>query len=64
MSTLHANPVVHYFDTLVHRIACGVLGFDRSTKHARAVNCPSCVELLRHAAERAVGGADVAARAR
>lgn len=40
-------PVVHQFDTQGHRILCGVPGFDRSTKHSRAVTCPSCVGLLR-----------------
>ena len=39
--------VVHYFDTQGHRIACGVPGFERSTKHPRAVTCPPCVRVLR-----------------
>ncbi len=38
--------VVHYFDTQGHRIACGVPGFERSTKHPRAVTCPPCVRVL------------------
>jgi hypothetical protein len=51
MSELHTDAAVHYFDTVLHRIACGVRGSDRrSTKHARAVTCPSCVALLRDAA--------------
>lgn len=39
--------VVHFYDTRVHGIACGLRGADhRSTKHARAVTCPACVGLL------------------
>ena len=49
MEALNAVPVIHYFDTLDHRILCGVPGFDRSTKHARAVTCPACVERLHDA---------------
>jgi hypothetical protein len=47
MATQHIESVVHWFDTAGHRVACGATGYPRSTKHARAVNCPSCVELLR-----------------
>ncbi|HEX9399415.1 MAG TPA: hypothetical protein VF912_04830 [Anaeromyxobacter sp.] len=46
MESLKSTSVTHYFDTLDHRILCGVPGFDRSTKHSRAVTCPSCVGLL------------------
>lgn len=39
---------VHYFDTQLHRILCGLRGFEhRSTKHARDVNCEACLGLLR-----------------
>ncbi len=39
---------VHYFDTSLHRIACGVRGSDhRSTKHSRDVTCDACLGLLR-----------------
>jgi hypothetical protein len=42
---------VHYFDTRLHRILCGLQGFEqRSTKHARDVNCEACVGLLRERA--------------
>lgn len=48
---------VHYFDTRLHRIACGAHGAEhRSTKHARDVNCEACLALLRAAAAEA--GAD------
>ncbi len=55
----NAVPLIHYFDPVGHRIACGVPGFDKSTKHSRAVTCPSCVEALRsspHAAPVADAG--------
>jgi len=39
---------VHYFDTRLHRILCGLEGYDhRSTKHSRDVTCDACVGLLR-----------------
>jgi hypothetical protein len=39
--------LVHYFDTRLHRILCGLRGFEhRSTKHSRAVTCQACVGLL------------------
>jgi hypothetical protein len=58
MSALTSNPVVHFYDPAVHRIACGVPGFDRSTKHVRAVSCPACVHLLHEsAADRSAGAA-------
>lgn len=47
MDELSTTPVVHYFDTELHRILCGVRGADhRSTKHARGVSCPACVGLM------------------
>lgn len=64
MSALHADPVVvHYFDTAVHHIACGVPGFDRSTKHARAVSCKACIALIRHPAAEHAEPADAAGQA-
>lgn len=47
MSEQHLESVVHWFDTAGHRVGCGAAGYPRSTKHVRAVNCPSCVERLR-----------------
>ncbi len=62
MPEQHLESVVHWFDIVGHRIACGVAGFGRSSKHARAVTCPACVELLRHrAAGEAAPVADAAA---
>lgn len=46
-SFLSSSIPVHFYDTDRHLILCGVRGFaDRSTKHARTVTCPTCVELL------------------
>jgi hypothetical protein len=46
LSPTPASPV-HFYDTLSHRIACGVRGFDqRSTKYPRLVTCHTCVALL------------------
>ncbi len=48
MDALTTASPVHYFDTTLHRILCGVRGFDhRSTKHVRSVTCDACVGLLR-----------------
>ncbi len=47
MDELNTTPVVHYFDTQLHRILCGARGADhRSTKHPRGVSCPACVGLM------------------
>ncbi len=47
MDALTSAPLVHYFDTHLHRILCGLRGVDhRSTKHARSVTCQACVRLL------------------
>lgn len=62
MEALTSAPLVHYFDTHVHQILCGLRGFDhRSTKHSRGVTCQACVGLLgtRLAAD-APGRSDVA----
>jgi hypothetical protein len=51
MDALTSAKRVHYFDTRLHRILCGFQGFEqRSTKHARDVNCEACVGLLRERA--------------
>ncbi len=47
MDALTPTSVVHFYDTQLHRILCGVRGFEqRSTKHARSVTCRACVGLL------------------
>ena len=39
---------VHYYDVRLHGIPCGAKGPElRSTKHARAVTCSSCLQALR-----------------
>ncbi len=61
MDALTPASPVHYFDTSLHRIACGVRGSDhRSTKHSRDVTCDACLGLLRDGptlASRASGAA-------
>ncbi len=48
MDALTPAAPVHYFDTTLHRVACGVRGSEhRSTKHARDVTCDACLGLLR-----------------
>ncbi len=38
---------VHFYDTGLRAILCGLRGFEqRSTKHAHGVTCPACVGLL------------------
>jgi hypothetical protein len=62
MDALTSAQVVHYFDTHLHRILCGLRGVEhRSTKHARSVTCQACVGLLvtRLAASDARGDSDV-----
>jgi hypothetical protein len=47
MEALTNTPLVHFFDTRLRRILCGLRGFEhRSTKHSRAVTCQACVGLL------------------
>jgi hypothetical protein len=44
---LESTPLVHYFDTRLHRILCGLRGFEhRSSKHSRNVTCQACLGLL------------------
>jgi hypothetical protein len=38
--------VIHSFDTERHRVLCGILEQTSSTKHASAVTCSTCRELL------------------
>jgi hypothetical protein len=46
MTAPNGTPV-HFYDTLAHRILCGVRGVDHhSTKHSRSVTCQACVTLL------------------
>jgi len=47
MSTLTPATLVHFYDTSLRRILCGLRGFEaRSTKHAHGVTCPACIGLL------------------
>ncbi len=42
-----AAALVHFYDTRLRTILCGLRGFEhRSTKHARGVTCPACLGLL------------------
>ena len=66
MDTTPRPPPIHFYDTDQHRILCGLRGFEsRSSKHARSVTCPTCVELLgeRKAAARAAADRDATAAA-
>lgn len=62
MNSLMPASLVHFYDTRVHRILCGVSGADhRSTKHSRSVTCHTCVGLLgRRPSLAAVGSPDAA----
>ncbi len=47
MDVVTPATLVHYYDTRLHVILCGLRGFEhRSTKHSRNVTCQSCVDLL------------------
>jgi hypothetical protein len=47
MDALTPASLVHFYDTSIHRIACGVSRLQhRSTKHARQVTCQACIALL------------------
>jgi len=47
MNALPAASLVHFYDTRLRAILCGLTGFQhRSTKHAHAVTCPACTGLL------------------
>lgn len=51
MDALTPASPVHFYDTRLHRIACGLRGPDhRSTKHARDVTCDACIGVLRERA--------------
>ena len=41
--------VVHWYDTDVHRNACGAPGQSNSTKYARGVTCSACLSLVAEA---------------
>jgi hypothetical protein len=48
MDALTPASKVHFYDTRLHQILCGLRGFEhRSTKHSRDVTCDACVGLLR-----------------
>jgi hypothetical protein len=47
MEALTPASLVHYYDTRLRRILCGVRGFEqRSSKHSREVTCQACIGLL------------------
>ncbi len=47
MDPLTSTPPIHLYDTVAHRILCGVRGVEhRSTKHSRSVTCATCLSLL------------------
>jgi hypothetical protein len=47
MNALPSAPLVHFYDTRLRVILCGLPGFEhRSTKHAHGVTCPACIGLL------------------
>jgi hypothetical protein len=47
MNTQPTATPVHFYDTSLRTILCGLRGFEqRSTKHAHGVTCPACVGLL------------------
>ncbi|HEY6006621.1 MAG TPA: hypothetical protein VIV57_27320 [Anaeromyxobacter sp.] len=56
MEALTQAKLVHFFDTRLHRILCGLRGFEhRSTKHSRDVTCDACIGLLRERPVKAAG---------
>jgi hypothetical protein len=61
MDALTSASLVHYYDTRLHRILCGLRGFEqRSTKHSRSVTCHACVGLLTKRPETLAPSASVA----
>jgi LSD1 subclass zinc finger protein len=52
--------VIHSYDTVRHRVLCGLPEQSNSTKHAAGVTCVTCRELLSHtpAAARSVRAAE------
>ncbi len=47
MNALPAASLVHFYDTRLRVILCGLRAFEhRSTKHAHGVTCPACLGLL------------------
>ncbi len=47
MDALTPTSLVHYYDTRLREILCGLRGFEyRSTKHSRNVTCHACLGLL------------------
>lgn len=44
MDALTPAPLIHFYDTRLHSIPCGVKGAGhRSTKYVRGVSCPACI---------------------
>jgi hypothetical protein len=46
MKTQRSERVIHSYDTKRHQVLCGVPEQTSSTKHAAAVTCTTCRELL------------------
>ncbi len=62
MDALTPATLVHFYDTRLHQILCGVRGFDhKSTKHSRSVTCQACVALLGERTGLTGAGADAPA---
>ncbi len=59
MDALTLTAPIHYYDTSLRRIACGLrVSENRSTKHSRNVTCTACIGLLaRQVAAPATGAA-------
>jgi hypothetical protein len=53
MENRKVERVVHSYDTEQHRVLCGFPGLTSSTKHAAAVTCTTCRELLGRAPAKA-----------
>jgi len=62
MDNLTPVTLVHFYDTRLHQILCGVRWFDhKSMKHSRSVTCHACVALLGERAGLAGQGAEAPA---
>jgi hypothetical protein len=59
MKRQRGERVIHSYDTERHQVLCGIPAQTSSTKHAAAVTCTTCRELLGRApiAVRPVGAA-------
>ena len=55
MQDQHGERIIHGYDPVQRRVLCGVPEQTGSTKHAAAVTCSACLELL-HATPRTAPG--------